>query len=254
MRRLLIVGLGIIVLALAGCGEATADTTTSSASPVVTEAGVATSAPSTTTTTAPTTTATAKPTTTTTAEATTTTLSDFYQTYSGSGNKIVDLGTSPGGVSFILHLVSDGDIDIETFNSTGEDTRDADFSIPHKGAAYDGRVMAGSDTTKLQINAEGNWTVEVQPLSAARLLEPPGTAEGFFDEVIRLTGSPSSLEITGNPNDEFENLIVRYHETGDDYGDSLVNELSRYEGLLVVPGDGYLTVIAGAPWSVTAQD
>jgi hypothetical protein len=203
----------------------------------------------------PTTATTAAPTATTEAP-TTTTLSDFYTTYTGTGSKIVNLGASPGDVDFILHLTTKATAEVKMFHASGEETYsllENRFSLGSDVKSYDGRVLADSEIAKIQINTEGAWTLEVQPLSAATQLNTPGTVKGNFEDVIELTGNPSSLSISGNPKDIFANFVVHHLQEGDFFPSVLVNELGKYEGVVVVAGDGLVTVTASFPWTISSE-
>jgi len=190
--------------------------------------------------------------TTTTEAPTATTLSAFYRKYSGTGSKIVNLGTEPTGNIFILHLTAKKDFEAKCFDSSGSEVlTEPEFSNPD--GAYDGRVGATEDTTKFQINTKGAWTLEVLPVSAIRVLAAPGTISGKSDDVIMLTGNPSSLKISGDPKDEFGNFIVDYYAGDQDTSTNLVNELGKYDGVAVVSGNGVLTIESDFPWTITAE-
>lgn len=236
----------VLALGVVACGSS--ETTTTELQTTTTTAEPAT------TTTAALATTTEAPTTTLSQTTTTTALSEFFTTHAGEGSKVLDLGAVSDGRPFILHLVCNGGADVKPFSNSGQEVYGGgSFSIPRDGS-YDGRVLAAPETSKLQVNATGNWTVAVQPLTEAKQLETPGTITGKSDEIIYMAGSPSSLTVSGNPNDEFENFIIHYYQDGSDWGNSLVNELGRYEGVAIVAGTGYLTVKAGAEWSITSHE
>jgi hypothetical protein len=203
----------------------------------------------------PTTATTGAPTTSTEAP-TTTTLSDFYTTFSGTGSKILNLGVSPNDVDFILHLTTKATAEVKMFHASGEETYsllENRFSLGSDVESYDGRVLADSEIAKIQINTEGAWTLEVQPLSAATQLNTPGTVKGNFEDVIELTGKPSSLSISGNPKDIFATFSIHYFQEGDFFPSVLVSELGKYEGIAVVAGDGLVTVMASFPWTISSE-
>ena len=199
--------------------------------------------------------ATTTSTTTTTTEAPAATANPFYTTYSGTGSKIVSLGMAPNDAWYILHLTTKAVAEVKVFDSSGEETYfpGNEFSLRSQVKSYDGCVLGKPEIAKFQINTKGAWTLAVEPLDAATSLVAGATAKGTFDDVIALSGSPSSLNISGDPNDVFGNFIVEYFQQGDSFGNGLVNELGKYEGVAVVAGDGWVTVQAQFPWTISAE-
>lgn len=68
---------------------------------------------------------------------------------------------------------------------------------------YDGIVpldfMADEHAARFEVKAHGDWTIEILPLSTARVLVVPGSIDGKGDDVILLTGSkPDTAIIKGN--------------------------------------------------------
>lgn len=105
----------------------------------------------------------------------------------------------------------------------------------------------GEQTSRLEIQADGSWTVEVKPLSAAQRVSVPTTSlGGSGDTVLLLTGSsPDTATISHNGSSNFVVMA---------YGSSrrlLVNEIGRYNGTVVVPrGTAVLEVIADGDWQM----
>jgi hypothetical protein len=237
----------IVASVAATAGDKDKEAVVSSATTVVT-ATTPTSAEATTATTA-------APTATTDAP-TTTTLGDFYKTFSGTGSKILNLGASPSDVDFILHLTTKATAEVKMFDASGDEMLNlggSSFSLGSYVESYDGRVLSVPEIAKIQINTEGAWTLEVQPLSAATQLNTPGTVKGNLDDVIELKGNPSSLSISGDPEDRYGLFVVRYIQEGDFFGTGLVFESGKYEGISVVAGDGLVTVESAAPWTISSE-
>ena len=218
----------IVASVAATAGDKDKEAVISSATTVAT-ATTATSVEATTATTA-------APTATTDAP-TTTTLGDFYKTFSGTGSKILNLGASPSDVNFILHLTTKATADVKMFDAS-EKRRltlgGSSFSLGSYVESYDGRVLSVSEIAKIQINTEGAWTLEVQPLSAATQLNTPGTVKGNTDDVIELTGKPSSLSISGDPEDTGGFFVVRHIQEGDFFPSVLVSNWGSMKVLLLL--------------------
>jgi len=116
---------------------------------------------------------------------------------------------------------------------------------------YDGvrplDFRADEHTTRFQVQAVGNWTIEVLPITSARRLEVPGTIEGVGDDmIILLGGTPDLAKVKGNAGGRF------FAVTGwGDRSDLLVNTTDPYDGTVIVsPDTVILEVEAIGEWSI----
>jgi hypothetical protein len=110
-------------------------------------------------------------------------------TLSGSGDDVVDFenpfdiaivkitGNSAGRYFGVKNYGSDGTNYNLLVNTTDpyEGIRPLDF--------YD-----SEHTTRFEITAVGEWTIEILPITEARTLSVPGEIEGFGDEVVIING------------------------------------------------------------------
>jgi len=104
-------------------------------------------------------------------------------------------------------------------------------------------------TEYFEVQADGQWQIELHPLADARVLGSPGTISGSGDEVIALRGQPTTIYVEGNQ-------LARYFGV---FGlgstkELLVNETGPYAGrVLVDPGVTFLAIQATGAWSITAE-
>lgn len=121
--------------------------------------------------------------------------------------------------------------------------------------AYDGYrpldFIDGENTTRFQIESGGQWTIEILPFMLAlsdHMLEAPGTYEGTGDDVIFLMGeTPDIATIKSGP--ERDNFVIKSY--GREGTNLLVNEISPYEGVVIVSRDSRVLVVeASGPWTI----
>lgn len=150
-------------------------------------------------------------------------------THNGSSNFVVT--NYDGGGNRIDLLVNE----IGTYNGT----RPLDFD-------------AAELTERLEIQADGNWTVVVEPITAATSVRvPTSNTSGQGDSVLILSGgSPDTADISHSGE---SNFVVQA------YGSSsrlLVNEIGAYSGTVIVPRDTLvLEIVADGRWqlAITGQ-
>jgi hypothetical protein len=101
-------------------------------------------------------------------------------------------------------------------------------------------------TTRLEITAVGFWTVEVLPLTSARVASVPGIITGEGDDVLLISGIPSTAQIIGNENANHF-AVVSYG----DYIDLVVNTTEPYNRKINFPSDAILVEVnAEGRWTI----
>lgn len=255
--RFVIVAIILLLLFITACGESTsqADMPSSTATDSeVTVTPTATSQPTDTLspTSTPSPTNTPQPTNTPLPTATFTPTPEPI-TFSGSGDSVVDFDLN--GQPSIIHIKGNASgryFGVESFDNTGEKI---DLLV-NTTDPYDGfRPLDWLDdeyTTRLQINAIGNWTIEIMPLSSSpeiqrHILSIPGTYEGNGDDVVIVVdGTPDLATIKGNEEGRY------FGVTG--WGkrrDLLVNTTDPYEGTVILSSNTVaLEIIAEGNWSI----
>ena len=160
----------------------------------------------------------------------------------------------PGGLDavVIVHVV--GNAESSYFGVTGFDEagKQTDLLV-NTTDPYDGITLLdarkGQTTTRLQVEAQGDWTIEVRPLAMARAAAVPGTTSGAGDDVLLLDGEPDTAHIVGNAEGRYFGVIGH----GKRY-DLLVNTTDPYDGRVIVNRDTVvIEVKATGEWEVTFE-
>jgi hypothetical protein len=170
----------------------------------------------------------------------------------GKGDEKVDLerGNEPS-IAHVTHSGS-GHFSVKNYNPEG---KRIDLLVNTTGS-YDGVVpidfMAGEHTVQFRVEADGEWTIEILDLMAARAKDIPGMIGGSGDEVVVINGgSPhvATVRATGSGN-------FALWSYGNSY-DLVVNERAPYQGSVTLdPHNFFLVISADAPWSlsITARE
>jgi hypothetical protein len=120
-------------------------------------------------------------------------------TYSGNGTNVIDI-QKPGDVvlAYIRGNAGSRYFGVESYDDTGEQV---DLLV-NTTDPYEGVVLMdirdGDHSTRLQVTAEGEWSIELRPLNTARRVNIPGTIEGTGDDVFIVDGDPDVAQISGN--------------------------------------------------------
>jgi len=150
----------------------------------------------------------------------------------------------------IVHIVGNSSGHHFAVINYGEDGESIDLLV-NTTEPYDGirplDFRNGEHTTRFEIKATGEWTIEILPLSYSRVLNVPGSIEGSGDEVFFLDGSkPDLANIVGN--DEGRHFAVISYGS---YSDLLVNTTDVYSGTVIVDGDTLaIEVKAAGSWNI----
>jgi len=167
----------------------------------------------------------------------------------GNGDRVVDVqkGIEPA----IIQITGNAGGRYFGVTNYGSDNQQIDLLV-NTTDVYDGfRPLDFYDddhTTRLQIEAVGDWKIEILPLLAARVLSVPGNIQGSGDDVFLLTGAnPDLANITGNSGGRYFG-VFSYGLSG---GDLLVNTTDPYDGTVIVDRDSLvIEVQAIGTWSI----
>ncbi|MBV6466758.1 MAG: hypothetical protein PGMFKBFP_02082 [Anaerolineales bacterium] len=166
----------------------------------------------------------------------------------GSGDSITDF-ENPFEFA-IVHITGNTSSRFFAVKSYGNDGRMNDLLV-NTTDPYDGiRLLdfgRGEHSTRFEVSAADGWSIEILPLSSARLLTIPGIIEGKGDEVILIKGAiPYLAKIKGNANGRF--FAVKSYGK---YSDLLVNTTDPYEGTVKISSDVFvLEILASDYWSI----
>lgn len=207
-----------------------------------------TTAPSTSTTT--TTTTTVEPTTTTSTTTTTTTTTTIpvwtARTYSGSGTKVIDIEL-PSSQLATMAMTHNGSSNFIIWSNTS-DFRRLDL-LANKIGAYSGtRVVESRTATKLEIRADGAWSVTIDV--AARAPEMTGMYSGSGDRVLRYNLGAATLRLI---NSGTSNFIIRSYLESGRTGDFLANEIGVVDMTKIIRTGIYLEIRSDGNWSIAKQ-
>ncbi len=166
--------------------------------------------------------------------------------YEGSGNDY--FAVKPPGDPFMLQI--SGNAAARHFAVTGYDADGTRTELfVNTTDPYSGTTLDLERTRKLEIDAEGEWEVELRSVWDATVLEIPGEMEGTGDYVFLLGDEPSAADISGN--EESSHFAV--HGIGQRQH-LLVNTTDEYEGRERVPGDvRILQVTAVGDWEMSIE-
>lgn len=194
----------------------------------------------------PTPTATPEPTSTPTPEPTATPLPQPV-VYSGSGADVIDI-QKPGDavLASIRGNAESRYFGVQSYDANGQQVG----LLVNTTDPYEGVVLMdardGEQSTRLQITAEGEWTIELRPLAMARRLSIPGAIEGTGDDVFIVDGDPNVAQISGNADGRY------FGVTG--YGkraNLLVNTTDPYDGRVILARDLVLIEVkAAGAWKI----
>ncbi len=182
---------------------------------------------------------------TTSAAATTTPRSPHARTtYTGHGNKVVQIhkpGNAVGPVLVVAAHRGAGSFGVLTLDSTLHESG----ILINVAGSYQGTTLLdaqGTQTQNLKVRARGSWTLHIKPVTAARSVG--ARAKGTGDDVLRYTGTTgvAAFDCRGGLN-----FVVSYY--GQKVNAVLVNEVGRYHGQVrIQKGPALVTVQANAAW------
>jgi Protein of unknown function (DUF2510) len=116
----------------------------------------------------------------------------------------------------------------------------------YSGTTAYGLVDLGTPPVKLEVVADGKWTIKIAPISTAAVL--PASATGKGDTVFRYEGGAVDMAITHKGTSNF---------TVQEYGGDLssgVNEIGNYSGTVpFVAGPTVLVIGADGIWTFKKQ-
>jgi len=166
---------------------------------------------------------------------------------SGRGDDVVRLDKPD--VPAIITLTHSGSRNFVVTNYDGNGSQ-IDLLVNEIGNYNGTRPLdfgASELTERLEIQADGSWTVLIEPISEAKSVRVPTTnTSGQGDMVLLLSGSsPDTAEISHTGE---SNFVVQA------YGNSrrlLVNEIGNYSGTVIVPQDTLvLEIVADGRWQI----
>ncbi|MGV9192765.1 TM2 domain-containing protein [Microbacterium sp. MC2] len=167
---------------------------------------------------------------------------------SGSGDSLVIL--PEGAQGGIITATHDGsrNFAISVIDASNQSTGEL---LVNTIGVYTGTTAWGlnafGEGTRLQVTADGAWTITVQPMGEAPTVAPSGTG----DAVFLYNGPAAALTAT---HDGERNFVV-YEETAEAFNIGLlVNEIGAYSGTVPLSaGPSVITVTADGGWTLVIE-
>ena len=167
--------------------------------------------------------------------------------FDGSGSTVLDLGQTYSD-KMLLIASNDGDSNF-IIRSLSEDLSEAGYPVNEIGpigGTYLLNENSGDTTRYLEIDAEGNWHIEVMDVSWAKHWDGSAPLVGQGSDVFVYDGGPGLIDYS---NDGDSNFIV----TDQDY-DLVINEIGPIAGTTTISGGPvFVTVDAEGSWSLTVR-
>lgn len=171
--------------------------------------------------------------------------------YSGTGDSVIDIET-PENEAWVLYV--EGNAENRYFSVKGYDNNgDYSNSFVSTGNYYSGVTLDNyQDTTTLEINASGDWYIEVRSIYTCDAVNDYGNYNGTGDSVILINTniiSPRTAYITGNSNRNY--FSVKAYDGYLDYVSSLVSTGDNYSGTVLIKDNPCVIAITSTgDWSI----
>jgi hypothetical protein len=167
--------------------------------------------------------------------------------FSGDGDGVVDL--PEGVVEALVTATHDGDANfaVSALDEGNQSTGDLLVNTigSYTGTTALGMTDIGGDPVRLEVTADGPWTITLGPLAGAPALAEAG--EG--DAVFRYEGDAATWNVT---HDGDANFVVSYYTDADFEMPLLINEIGAYDGsVAATSGPGLVVVTADGAWTIT---
>ena len=169
-------------------------------------------------------------------------------TEKGTGDGIVSLpadaaygvvtATHKGSSNFSLTVLDDGN------QSTGDLLVNEIGN--YKGTTAYGFISIGNPGVKIQVTADGDWTIKVAEVSSAPVLSLP--AKGSGDAVFLYNGDAADWSVEHKGNSNF--ALIQY--SSDLMPNLAVNEIGNYKGVVPMSaGPSVIVITADGSWSLS---
>lgn len=167
--------------------------------------------------------------------------------YTGTGDDVVEI-TPPANDIWLLRVTGNSGAHhfaIKGYDENGEYVElFVNTTEPYSGVTFDPTLS----TTTLEINAEGDWKVEVVSLALMDKVYGGETYTGTGDMIFLVYDYGKTADISGNA-DAHQFAVKCYGETS---WDLLVNTTDPYNGTVMMRENPFFMVVtAESPWSIT---
>lgn len=169
-------------------------------------------------------------------------------TYEGSGTKILKIKKPESG-AVLITMTHEGSSNFAVWSLDGN-LEQMDL-LANTIGNYSGTTVLdvndGEETERLDISADGNWTVTISPLASAKRFT--GSAEGTSDDVLIYEGPVGVATLTHKGD---SNFAVWFYSTSS--SDLAANEIGNYSGEAVIPeGPTLVEVETEGKWTIRVE-
>lgn len=166
----------------------------------------------------------------------------------GTGDNVVDFEKFEGAAIARIAYIGERNLIITSYDESGEQL---DLLVNHIGA-YNGvrpiDFIDGERATRFEVQASGEWTIEIVPLAAAEVLTVPGMVEGTGDTVYLVEGVADTVMATAT---EGNFAVYGYNNRRN----LIINEIAPYEGTSLLPDNLIVLVVeTRGAWSLDFQE
>ena len=174
-------------------------------------------------------------------------------TLDGTGPDVLEFDPQIA-VSAIATFTHDGETNFAV-QSLAENAAPIDLMVNAIGD-YSGTTLfnqnEGDTTAALQVDADGAWTVVIDPATSAPAWDRASPLMGTGDAVYRVVPPSSGLVTVTLTHEGDENFAVSAYPEGGGFPDLLANEIGAFTGETVLPdGTWLLEIVADGTWSLT---
>lgn len=170
--------------------------------------------------------------------------------YHGSGDRIVRIRKPSGqpDEAIIVTIAHHGQSNfaVWTLNKKLKQTELLVNTIGDYRGTVPVDLEDGSETRRIQVQADGSWTITIRPVTSARHFS--GSIKGKGDDVVFYTAGPKVANIKHSGSGNF---AVWFY--GEDGRDLLVNDIGKYKGQSPFTGKALLAITADGSWSIVAK-
>lgn len=167
-------------------------------------------------------------------------------TQSGSGDSVIQLPAEAEAALVTATHQGNSNFVLQTLDASNQMS---DLLVNEIGS-YSGVVsygLMGAESAMLQITADGAWTVQIDPITAAPLA--PAQLSGTGDAVYKYEGSAAVAQITHAGSSNFA-----VHQTDGTWPNLLINEIGAYQGSVpFMAGPSLLLIKADGAWTIATS-
>lgn len=166
----------------------------------------------------------------------------------GNGDSIIKL---PEGVTYGVVTAKhkgSGNFALSVLDQANQPTGDLLVNTigNYQGTTAFGLSSFGDPGVKIEVTADGSWSVQVSPISSAPQLDLPAKGEG--DQVFQYNGPAADWNVTHKG----ERNFVLLQNSTDIMPNLAVNEIGNYKGLVPMnAGPSVVRINADGSWSIS---